>query len=77
MAEFTDGPQLTGPAPTAAQLEAAKPYRIAGYASVWNNPGEAPFANSQQLITEAKEWLATGHVLNVGITAGTDFPDWE
>ena len=77
MAEFPYDPHFSGPAPTAAQFEAAKPYRIASYNSVWNNlPVEPPYANSQQLIDSAKEWLATGHVLSVGINAGTDFPDY-
>jgi hypothetical protein len=76
MAEFNCDPQFSGPAPTAAQFEAAKPYKITSYASVWNNPGEAPFTNSQKLIDNAKEWLATGHLLDVAITIGTDFPDW-
>jgi hypothetical protein len=74
MAEFACGPYSRRP--TADEVEAAKPYRITSYASVWNNPGEAPFANSQQLISDAKEWLATGHILDVGITVGADFPDW-
>src|ERR1039458_7659267 len=54
MAEFSYNPQLNGPAPTADQLEAAKPYRITGYDSVWNNAGGPPFTNSQQLIKDAK-----------------------
>jgi hypothetical protein len=77
MAEFPYDPTFSEPVPTAAQFEAAKPCRIASDTSVWNKlPGEPPYANSPQLIDSAKEWLATGHVLNVGILAGTDFPDW-
>jgi hypothetical protein len=77
MAEFTYDPHFNSPAPTADQFEAAKPYRIASYASVWDNSGGALITASEQLIDEAREWLATGHVLNVRITAGTDFPDWR
>jgi C1A family cysteine protease len=77
MAEFPYDPDFGGPGPTAAQIEAAKPYRITSYTAVWNNlSDQAPFTNSQELIDSAREWLATGHVLSVGIEVGPDFPDY-
>ena len=78
MAEYPYERIFTGPAPTAAQLEAAKPYRVTSYSVVWDyGPTKYPYTNtSQQLIDSAKAWLASGHVLDVGIKASfADFPD--
>lgn len=53
--------------PSPAQLEAAKPYRIGGYAALWDR-GEAkpPYATPNS-IRNAKAWIAEGHVLAVTI----------
>ncbi|HEY5533213.1 MAG TPA: IPT/TIG domain-containing protein [Candidatus Anoxymicrobiaceae bacterium] len=61
--------------PTAAQMEAAKQYRIGGYTYVWNY-GQTlpPTPLSDETITAAKAWLASGRMLDVGISAFSDFP---
>jgi hypothetical protein len=68
-----------GHPPTADQLEAAKPYRIGGYAYLWNHGRTSqaydvfPFDNP---IQNAKAWLADGFVLSVSVGAQElTFPD--
>jgi len=65
--------------PTADQFEAAKPYRIGGYAFLWNHGRHTadydvfPFNNP---IENAKAWLADGFVLSVSVGASDlTFPD--
>ncbi|MCX7003337.1 MAG: IPT/TIG domain-containing protein [bacterium] len=65
---------------TSTQIEAAKPYRITGADTLWDyttisNPAP-PYSTSQESILSAKTYLASGHVLDVGIKAShKDFPD--
>ncbi len=62
--------------PTSAQLEAAKPYRIAsGWSYLWLQNGLGPFSQSND-ITKAKAWLAQGRLLVMGIPVYYDFPDF-
>ena len=65
--------------PTANQFEAAKPYRIGGYAALWNHGATTaeydvfPFDNP---IRNAKAWLADGFVLSATIgPSDPTFPD--
>jgi len=59
--------------PTNAQIEAAKPYKISGYAALWDHNGggaqaiESPPYARPNPINNAKAWLADGHVLSVCI----------
>lgn len=62
--------------PSASQKDAAKPYRIGGYAALWNygrdpKTFQLPFDNP---IENAKAWLADGFVLSTFV--GTSSPDW-
>jgi hypothetical protein len=65
---------------TASLLEAAKPYRIGGYAALWENGNgpqrvyrQFPFDNH---IENAKAWLADGFVLSSTVGPGEpNFPD--
>ncbi|MCX7003338.1 MAG: IPT/TIG domain-containing protein [bacterium] len=67
------------PALTSTQIEAAKPYRITGCDTIWYYDGNAtnpPFWTQDAAILTAKTYLASGHVLDVGINAShKDFPD--
>ncbi len=74
IAEMPYNPSNYTTQPTAAQLEAAKPYRIpGGWASLWNNYGNSPYANS---IANAKSWLNDGKMLVMGIPIYYDFPNF-
>jgi hypothetical protein len=62
--------------PTAAQLEAAAPYRIpGGWNYLWLNGGLGPFS-SANAIGDAKAWLSDGKPLVMGIPVYSDFPDF-
>jgi len=62
---------------TQAQQEAAKPYRVTGLDTLWDYGAQIPpFSTSEQTIIKAKTYLASGHVLDVGIKASlTNFPN--
>ncbi len=64
---------------THVQIEAAKPYRITGCDTIWyydSNVTNPPFPTQDASIITAKTYLASGHVLDVGISAShKDFPD--
>ena len=63
--------------PTAAQLEAAKPYKIQdNYSALWNHLGVLPPYSPANPIEDAKAWLADGYVLSSGIYVGPSFPDY-
>ena len=66
--------------PTAAQLEAAKPYKIqSNWSALWNHLGDYPPYSPPNPIEDAKAWLADGYVLSSGIyvgTVGSSFPDY-
>ena len=77
MAEMPYDPSLPESGrPTPAQIEAAKQYRISGYSFLWDygQQTEPPFSTTDAAITNAKAWIASGHVLDVGIDAYSDFP---
>jgi len=62
--------------PSAAQLEAAKPYRIpSGWYSFWNQYSDGPYSPPNS-ITNAKSWLASGKPLVMGIPVYNDFPNY-
>ncbi len=62
--------------PSAAQLEAAKPYRIpTGWYSFWNQYSDGPYSPPNS-ITNAKSWLASGKPLVMGIPVYNDFPNY-
>jgi len=62
--------------PSAAQLEAAKPYRIpSGWYSFWNQYNDGPY-NPPNSITNAKSWIASGKPLVMGIPVYNDFPNY-
>jgi len=65
-----------GPKPTDRQFEAAKPYRIGGYAALWENGRGSPSEPYDNPIQNAKSWLADGFVLSCLIDANksTGFP---
>jgi hypothetical protein len=60
--------------PTAAQLEAAKPYRIGGYAALWDYGMALPPYNPPNPIQNAKAWLADGYVLVISVDPSS--PGW-
>ena len=63
--------------PTAAQLEAAKPYKIQdNWAALWNHLGDSPPYPQPNPIIDAKSWLADGYVLSSGICVDSGFPDY-
>lgn len=60
--------------PSAAQLEAAKPYSIPNtWYSFWNQYSNGPFA-SPNSIDNAKAWIAAGKPLVMGLPIYNDFP---
>jgi hypothetical protein len=62
--------------PTAAQLEAAKPYRIpSGWGYFWARTGSPPYLTANNIST-IKAWLDSGKVLVMGIPIYSDFPDY-
>lgn len=62
--------------PTAAQLEAAKPYRIPGdWASFWVRSTRGPYITPNN-IDKVKAWLNSGRILVMGIPVYRDFPDF-
>jgi len=62
--------------PTAAQLEAAKPYRIPGdWASFWVRSTRGPYSTPNN-IDQIKAWLNSGRLLVMGIPVYRDFPDF-
>jgi len=62
--------------PSAAQLEAAKAYRIpSGWYSFWNQSSDGPFSAPNSL-DNAKAWLASGKMLVMGIPVYDDFPNY-
>jgi len=67
------------PVLTSTQIEAAKPYRVTGCDTIWYydyNANKPPYATPEATIVTAKTYLASGHVLDVGISAShKDFPD--
>jgi hypothetical protein len=61
---------------TRDQIEAAKPYRISGYAALWDHGDAKPPYVPGNSIENAKAWLAAGHVLSVDIDPNAPgFPD--
>ena len=64
------------PDPTPDQLEAAKPFRITGYLTLWNRRGTTPPYYPDNNLELAKTWLAQGYVLSSGVySEAGDFPD--
>src|SRR5450759_572967 len=62
--------------PTAAQREAAKPYRIpSGWGYLWNNQYYGPYSTPNN-IDSAKAWLSSGKPLVMGLPIYDDFPDY-
>jgi IPT/TIG domain len=62
--------------PSAAQLQAAKPYQIAsGWAAFWVRGTNGPFSTANNIDT-IKAWLASGQVLVMAIPVYKDFPDY-
>jgi len=62
--------------PTAAQKEAAKPYRIpSGWGYLWNNSYDSPYSPPNN-ISSAKAWLDSGQPLVMGLPIYGDFPDY-
>ncbi len=62
--------------PTAAQLEAAKPYRIqGGWNYLWMKGGLGAFASPND-VSNAKSWLNDGKMLVMGIPIYYDFPNF-
>ena len=62
--------------PTAAQREAAKPYRIpSGWGALWNSYNDGPYSTPND-IGSAKAWLSSGKPLVMGIPVYDDFPDF-
>jgi hypothetical protein len=72
--EYADGDYTRQP--TAAQLEAAKPYRIpTGWNYLWLKSGKGPLASANE-VSDAKAWLGEGNLLVMGIPIYSDFPDF-
>jgi IPT/TIG domain len=62
--------------PTAAQFEAAKPYRIPpDWHYLWLKSGLGPFSSPND-VASAKAWLSDGKPLVMGIPIYSDFPDF-
>jgi len=62
--------------PTAAQLEAAKPYRIpSNWSYFWLHSGWGPYSSSND-ITGVKTWLDSGKMLVMAFPVYTDFPNY-
>ncbi|PKQ27647.1 MAG: hypothetical protein CVT63_06855 [Candidatus Anoxymicrobium japonicum] len=62
--------------PTAAQFEAAKPYRIpADWSYLWLQSEMGPFSCPND-IARTKAWLGEGNLLVMGIPIYSDFPDF-
>lgn len=62
--------------PTAAQLEAARPYRIpTGWNYLWLKSGRGPFPSAND-VAGARAWLGAGKLLVMGIPIYSDFPDF-
>jgi hypothetical protein len=62
--------------PTAAELEAAKPYKIpSDYGYFWIQWTFGPYSPPNP-IEDAKAWLASGKVLVLGIPIYNDWPDY-
>jgi hypothetical protein len=62
--------------PGAAQLEAARAYRIpSGWYSFFNQSSDGPFATANS-IDNVKAWLASGKMLMMGIPIYDDFPGY-
>jgi hypothetical protein len=62
--------------PTAAQLEGAKPYKIAGsWAAFWTHATTGPYLVPNNIDT-IKSWLASGQILVMAIPVYNDFPDY-
>ncbi len=63
--------------PTAAQLQAASPYRIsANWNAFWNQYDFGPY-NPPNDISGIKNWLASGKILVMGIPIFYDFPNFS
>lgn len=61
--------------PTAAQLEAAQPYRISDWQYFWTQEYMGPY-NPGNDISAVKALLSSGKVLVMGIPVYKDFPDY-
>ncbi|HBA84476.1 MAG TPA: hypothetical protein DCZ95_10315 [Verrucomicrobia bacterium] len=75
LADMPYDPRLGNPVPTSAQEEAAKPFRIHSYETLWSHgTNRPPYPDND--IENAKTWLANGYVISSEIgTQNGDFPD--
>jgi len=71
---YNDGNYTTQP--TAAQLQAARPYRIpSGWTYFWNRSTYGPYGPANS-IDNAKAWIDSGKALVMGIPVYNDFPNF-